>query len=126
MIKKLAGYSIVAVTLIAALITFQEMGFSSWLNALVVALAIGAAMKFIDSLSVDGVGSLIATLTIFLPFLVIYVIGIHGDIDISSFSYYFITHFNVVDFLETILPTATALVLMAAIKRFRAAKRRTR
>ncbi|MDR1276936.1 MAG: hypothetical protein LBL72_11250 [Candidatus Accumulibacter sp.] len=123
MIKKLSGYSIVAVTLIAALIAFQEMGFSSWLNALAVVLAIGAAVKYIDSLSVDGVGSLVASLTIFLPFLVIYAIGIESGV--SPYSY-FITHFKVVDFLEMILPTATALVLTAAIKRFRAAKREIR
>jgi hypothetical protein len=112
-VRKLVVYSIVIAMLVVNLIVFSQLELSLWLkpwrNAVAVVFSIGIVAKYIKSLSVIGVGLLVAVLTIFCPLILLLVIGKGSDL--SLFPY-----FKAIDIVQLILPTMIAVLLMIALK----------
>lgn len=108
--RALLAYLIVAAVLIAALLMLSRIGASPWLNAVAVVLAIGVAVRFVESLSVMIVGGLVAVLTVALPFAMLFAMRTDGGM--SPLSY-----LGLADVVQAVLPTVTALVLLVVLKR---------
>ncbi|MBC2731541.1 hypothetical protein [Thiobacillus sp.] len=108
--RALSGYSIVAVVLIAALVVLSQIAASPWLNAVAAAIAIVAARRFVELLSIMAVGLLVAVLTVGLPLMLLFAVGANSGL--SPLSY-----FEFVDVAQAVLPTLTAIVLLALLKR---------
>lgn len=106
----LSGYLIVAAVLLAAMFVLSQMAASPWLNAVAVAFAIAAAIRFVESLSVMVVGVLVAILTVVLPLVMLFAIGANSGL--SPLSY-----FRFVDVVQAALPTLTAVALLALLKK---------
>jgi len=112
-IRSLFGYLIVIAVLIAFQGILSQMEVSPWFNIVAVILAISAAVNFVDSLSVTGIGLLVEVLTILLPLILLFVMGVNSGL--SPLSY-----FNMIDILQHLLPMLTAIIFLTVLKRFKA------
>lgn len=108
----LSGYSIIAVVLLIAMFVLSQLAASPWLNTVAAALAIAAAIRFVESLSVMVVGGLVAVLTVGLPLAILFAIG--RDSGLSLLSY-----FNPIDAVQAALPTLTAVALLVLLKKWK-------
>lgn len=104
------GYSIVAIVLVAGMVTLSRMSASPWLKTVVAAFAVAAAIRFVDSLSIMVVGILVVVLTALLPLGFLFAIGMNSGLSPTSY-------LKFVDVIQAVLPTLVAVLFLAALKR---------
>lgn len=108
----LFGYSIIAVVLVTAMFVLSQLAASPWLNTVAAALAIAAAVRFVEPLSVMVVGGLVAVLTVGLPLLMLFAMAANSGL--SPLAY-----FKLVDVVQAVFPTLTAVVLLVLLKKWK-------
>lgn len=108
--RMLVGYMVVVVVFVIALLGISMTALSPWLNSAAAVLAILAAIRFTESMSIVVVGVLVATLTIVLPIAML--LAIRANSGLSPLAY-----LGPVDLAQYALPTLSALALLTTLKR---------